>query len=329
MNLILKIFKLFPPEFAHFLSLSSLNILYRLNLINLIFGKTIETNDCSIAGLNFKNRLGTAAGIDKNGDYIDALGALGFGFLEVGTVTPKPQNGNSKPRVFRVYEDKAIINRLGFNNKGVDYLVENLKKRKYKGIIGVNIGANKSSKGSERVNDYLICLEKVNKYADYITINISSPNTPNLRDLHDKDHLNGLIISIDNKANEINSKIPIFLKISPDESNEVIDNIIELIKHSSFSGIIATNTTIDKNDIRNKKLRDIQGGLSGKPLMEKSTSKISYIKSKNKDLNVIGVGGVMNKQDYQAKINSGASLVQIYTGFIINGPEVVHNILQK
>ena len=329
MNFFLKIFKLLPPELAHTISLNSLNLLNKFNLLSL-FSKQIKKNDDFVfLGMNFKNRLGTAAGLDKNGDFIDSLGELGFGFLEVGTVTPIAQKGNSKPRVFRAYQDKAIINRLGFNNKGVDYLVKNLKKRKYKGIVGVNIGANKSSKGSERINDYLICLEKVYKYADYITINISSPNTPNLRDLHEKDHLNDLIVSVDNRVKETNSKIPIFLKISPDESNEVIDNIIELIEHSSFSGIIATNTTIDKNDIRNKKLREIQGGLSGKPLMEKSTSKISYIKSKNKDLNIIGVGGVMNKQDYQAKINSGASLVQIYTGFIINGPEIVHNILQK
>ena len=329
MNFFLKIFKLLPPELAHTISLNSLNLLNKFNLLSL-FSKQIKKNDDFVfLGMNFKNRLGTAAGLDKNGDFIDSLGELGFGFLEVGTVTPIAQKGNSKPRVFRAYQDKAIINRLGFNNKGVDYLVKNLKKRKYKGIVGVNIGANKFSKGLERINDYLICLEKVYKYADYITINISSPNTPNLRDLHEKDQLNDLIVSVDNRVKEINSKIPIFLKISPDESNEVIDNIIELIEHSSFSGIIATNTTIDKNDIRNKKLREIQGGLSGKPLMEKSTSKISYIKSKNKDLNVIGVGGVMNKQDYQAKINSGASLVQIYTGFIINGPEIVHNILQK
>ena len=329
MNFFLKIFKLLPPELAHTISLNSLNILYKTNILSLFSRQILKNDDFKFLGMVFKNRLGTAAGLDKNGDYIDSLGELGFGFLEVGTVTPIAQKGNSKPRVFRAYEDKAIINRLGFNNKGVDYLVENLKKRKYKGIIGVNIGANKSSKGSERINDYLICLEKVYKYTDYITINISSPNTPNLRDFHDKDHLNSLIVSVDNKVKEINSKIPIFLKISPDESNDVIDNIIELIDHSSFSGIIATNTTIDKNDIKNIKLREIQGGLSGKPLMEKSTSKISYIKSKNKDLNVIGVGGVMNKQDYEAKINSGASLVQIYTGFIINGPEVVQNILKK
>ena len=329
MNFFLKIFKLLPPELAHTISLNSLNLLNNLNLLSLFSKQIPKNNDFNFLGMNFKNRLGTAAGLDKNGDFIDSLGKLGFGFLEVGTVTPMPQKGNSKPRVFRVYEDEAIINRLGFNNKGVDYLVENLKKRKYKGIIGVNIGANKSSKGSERINDYLICLEKVHEYADYITINISSPNTPNLRDFHEKDHLNDLIVSVNNKVNQINTEIPIFLKISPDESDEVIDNIIELIEHSSFSGIIATNTTIDKNDIRNKKLREIQGGLSGKPLMEKSTSKISYIKSKNKDLNIIGVGGVMNKQDYKAKINSGASLVQIYTGFIINGPEIVHNILQK
>ena len=328
MNFFLKIFKLLPPELAHSISLNSLNLLYRLNLLSLFSQKIPTNNDFNFLGMTFKNRLGTAAGLDKNGDFIDSLGELGFGFLEVGTVTPIAQKGNPKPRVFRAYENKAIINRLGFNNKGINYLVENLKKRKYKGIIGVNIGANKTSKGSERVNDYLICLEKVHKYADYITINISSPNTPNLRDLHNKDHLNDLIVSIDKKVNEINTKIPIFLKISPDESDEILNNIIELIEHSSISGIVATNTTIDKSIISNEKLRKIEGGLSGKPLREISTSKISYLKTKNKDLNLIGVGGVMNKEDYQSKIDSGASLVQIYTGFIINGPGVVHKILQ-
>lgn len=328
MNFFLKIFKLLPPELAHSISLNSLNLLYRLNLLSLFSQKIPTNNEFNFLGMTFKNRLGTAAGLDKNGDFIDSLGELGFGFLEVGTVTPIAQKGNPKPRVFRAYENKAIINRLGFNNKGINYLVENLKKRKYKGIIGVNIGANKTSKGSERVNDYLICLEKVHKYADYVTINISSPNTPNLRDLHNKDHLNDLIVSIDKKVNEINTKIPIFLKISPDESDEILNNIIELIEHSSISGIVATNTTIDKSIISNEKLRKIEGGLSGKPLREISTSKISYLKTKNKDLNLIGVGGVMNKEDYQSKIDSGASLVQIYTGFIINGPGVVHKILQ-
>jgi len=328
LSLILKIFKLFPPEFAHFLSLSSLSILHRLNILNLIFGKTIEKNDYSIAGLNFKNRLGTAAGIDKNGDYIDALGALGFGFLEVGTVTPIPQSGNSKPRVFRIIKEDAIINRLGFNNKGVDYLVKNLKKRNYKGIVGVNIGANKNSRGTKRVDDYLICIDKVHKYADYITINISSPNTPDLRDLHNKDHISDLINSVSEKARKIKIKIPLFLKISPDETDETLDNIIELIKKSSFAGIVATNTTIDKSNIRDERFRKIEGGLSGRPLMKQSTSKISYIKSRNKDLPLIAVGGVLNKEDYQAKINSGASLVQIYTGFVINGPNLVNSILQ-
>ena len=328
MNFFLKIFKLLPPELAHSISLNSLNLLYRLNLLSLFSQKIPTSNEFNFLGMTFKNRLGTAAGLDKNGDFIDSLGELGFGFLEVGTVTPIAQKGNPKPRVFRAYKNKAIINRLGFNNKGINYLVENLKKRKYKGIIGVNIGANKTSKGSERVNDYLICLEKVHKYADYVTINISSPNTPNLRDLHNKDHLNDLIVSIDKKVNEINTKIPIFLKISPDESDEILNNIIELIEHSSISGIVATNTTIDKSNISNEKLRKIEGGLSGKPLKEISTSKISYLKTKNKDLNLIGVGGVMNKEDYQSKIDSGASLVQIYTGFIINGPGVVHKILQ-
>ena len=328
MNFFLKIFKLLPPEIAHSISLNSLNLIYKLNLLRL-FSQQIPTNhDFNFLGMTFKNRLGTAAGLDKNGDFIDSLGELGFGFLEVGTVTPIAQKGNPKPRVFRAYENKAIINRLGFNNKGVNYLVENLKNRKYKGVIGVNIGANKSSKGKERIKDYLICLEKVYKYADYITINISSPNTPNLRDLHNKDHLNDLIISLDNKVSELNTKIPIFLKISPDEPDKVLDNIIELIEYSSISGIIATNTTIDKSYISNERLRKIEGGLSGKPLTEKSTSKISYLKSRKRDLNLIGVGGVMNKEDYQSKINSGASLVQIYTGFIIKGPGIVNEILQ-
>ena len=171
----------------------------------------------------FKNQLGTAAGLDKNGDFIDALGELGFGFLEVGTTTPLPQDGNSKPRVFRNYNENSIINRLGFNNKGVDYLVNNLKKRKYKGIVGVNIGANKTSSGKQRIDDFLICLEKVHKFADYITINISSPNTPNLRELHNEENLKILITALEKKSNEIKLNIPIFIKISPDESEQVLD----------------------------------------------------------------------------------------------------------
>ena len=327
MNFFLKIFKLLPPEVAHSFSLSSLKILHNLKILHLFTTNINEKKDIQFAGMTFKNRLGTAAGLDKNGDYIDALGSLGFGFLEVGTVTPLPQDGNKKPRVFRNYKENSIINRLGFNNKGVDYLVSNLKKKSYKGIIGVNIGANKNSTGNDRINDYLICLDKINSYADYITVNISSPNTPNLRDLHNEKNLSNLIHAIDKSVKNSNIRIPIFLKISPDETDQTINKIIELVNASSFSGIIATNTTINKSNILNKNFKLIEGGLSGKPLMDASTKKLSYIKSKSKHMPLIGVGGVLSKENYDQKINAGADLVQIYTGFIIKGPNLLNDIL--
>ena len=329
MSLFLKIFKLLPPELAHSFSLNSLNILYKFKILRLFFNIPLNNKSYIVAGLEFNNRLGTAAGLDKNGDYINSLGELGFGFLEVGTITPKPQLGNNKPRVFRNFKENAIINRLGFNNKGVDYLVKNLKKRLYKGILGVNIGANKDSKDNQRVKDYLICLEKVYKYCDYVTINISSPNTLNLRDFHNEDELKNLIQSIDLKVAELEIKIPIFLKISPDESNQAIDALIEILDKSYLSGVIVTNTTINKSNILNKKFRSIDGGLSGSPLMEKATKKLSYISSKSNNLSLIGVGGVCSKKDYDAKLEAGAELVQIYTGFIIKGPKIINEILSN
>ena len=328
MNFFFQIFKLLPPEIAHSISLNSLNILYKLNLLKFISVKTSTKHIFNFEGMVFKNRLGTAAGLDKNGDFIDSLGGLGFGFLEVGTVTPLPQYGNSRPRVFRNYGEDSIINRLGFNNKGVDYLVENLKKRKFEGIVGVNIGANKSSSGDQRIEDFLICLEKVHQFADYITVNISSPNTPNLRELHSKNYLTNLLDSIEKKAKSLDIKKSLFLKISPDESNQTIDSIVELVNNSIFSGLIATNTTVDKSDLGNKKFTKIDGGLSGKPLLLKSTNKLSYIRSKSKNIPLIGVGGVMNDQDFKAKLKAGADLVQIYTGFVIKGPKLLNQILR-
>ena len=329
MNFFLKLFKLLSPELAHSFSLNSLKLLHKLNILRLFFKKNYKDENVIFLGMHFKNRLGTAAGLDKNGDYIDALGDLGFGFLEVGTVTPLAQSGNPKPRVFRNYRENSIINRLGFNNKGVDHLVSNLKKKTYKGVLGVNIGANKDSIGNQRINDYLVCLEKVNKYADYITINISSPNTPNLRDLHDSENLSILINAIDKSIKDLDISKPVFLKISPDESDETISNIITHVQNSSFSGIIATNTTIDKSMLVNEEIKLIDGGLSGEPLMNKSTEKLSYIRSKSKDIKLIGVGGVLSKEDYDKKINAGASLVQVYTGFIIQGPKLINNILNN
>ena len=329
MNFFLKIFRLLPPELAHKFALESLNFLFKIGLIHLFFKKP-KDDLFSFGGMSFKNRLGTAAGLDKNGDYIDCLGELGFGFLEVGTVTPVSQDGNPKPRVFRNFQDESIINRLGFNNKGVDYLLKNLKLRSYEGIVGVNVGANKKSEGKKRIEDYLHCIEKVHKYADYITVNISSPNTPNLRDLHNADNLSDLVTSIENKVKELKIDIPFFLKISPDETDESLENIIKTVENTFFTGIIATNTTTDKRSLTNKKYMEIEGGLSGKPLMDKSTDKIKIIKNKsNGVIPIIGVGGVMSASDFNKKIDAGSKLVQIYTGFVIKGPNILNEILEK
>lgn len=327
MNLFLKIFRLLPPEIAHKIALDLLSLSYKFGILSFIFRKPNDEN-CSFAGMNLRNRLGTAAGLDKNGDYIDCLGALGFGFLEVGTVTPMPQYGNPKPRVFRNFDENSIINRLGFNNMGVDRLVKNLKSRSFDGIVGVNVGANKNSNDEERINDYLHCIEKVHKYADYITVNVSSPNTPNLRNLQNDANLLNLVSKVDKLVNKLQIKIPLFLKISPDENNITIENIVEIVKDSIFSGIVATNTTIDKTALSNIKYKNIEGGLSGEPLMKKSTEMIELINKKaNKTIPIIGVGGVMNREDYLEKITSGAGLVQIYTGFVLKGPKIVSQIL--
>ena len=326
MKIFLSFFKLFPPELAHSFALNSLNLLHKTRLLNIFFPKIVNKN-YQFLGLRFNNKLGTAAGLDKNGDFIDCLGDLGFGFLEVGTVTPLPQPGNPKPRVFRLFKENAVINRLGFNNKGVDYLVKNLKHRKYKGIVGVNIGANKNSKGEQRIDDYITCFNKVAKYSDYITINISSPNTPGLRNLHDDKNINYLIDSIEERAISLEFTKPIFLKISPDESIEIVKSIAACIQSSKLSGLIVSNTTINKDILKNIKFKDCDGGLSGSPLMTRSTELLNSINNEYPDLPIIGVGGVMNKEDFNKKLESGASLVQVYTGFIIHGPKIVKNIL--
>ncbi len=326
MNIFLSIFKLLPPEISHSIALNSLNFLYKLKLLPL-FVSNFKNQSYEINGLVFKNKLGTAAGLDKNGDFIDCLGGLGFGFLEVGTVTPIPQIGNPKPRVFRLFEEQAVINRLGFNNKGIDYLVKNLKKKNFDGIVGVNIGANKDSKDQKRINDYLECLRKVSALSDYVTVNISSPNTPGLRDLHSEENIKKLINSIQIEANKINFLGPIFLKISPDESFELIKNIAEIVEESSLAGLIVSNTTISRSSLKNKKDQAIEGGLSGAPLMEKSTELLKKLNDQYPNLTLIGAGGVITKSDFNKKILSGASLVQIYTGFIIKGPKIVEDIL--
>ena len=328
MWLIIRILRVFPPEIAHKISLTLLFFIHRLGLLS-IFNNKRQTETIEFLGLRFKNTLGTAAGLDKNGDYIDCLGALGFGFLEVGTITPKAQAGNKKPRVFRLSKDQGVINRLGFNNKGIDHLVTNLKQHKYDGVIGVNIGANKNSHGKKRIEDYIECIRKVYKYTDYITVNISSPNTKNLRNLQNSDNIDKLFLALENEIHTLKIDKPIFIKISPDESLDTIKYIINKVQNSKITGIIATNTTTDKSTLKDEKYWNYEGGLSGEPLREKSNDLIYEIRKVSEEIPLIGVGGVMSQKDYKEKLTLGADLVQIYTGFIMEGPGLIHKIINK
>ena len=327
MRILLLFLRMLPPELAHSIALNSLELLYKLKLINIFFPHRFSETSFTFKGLKFKNKLGVAAGLDKNGDFINSLGALGFGFIEVGTITPKPQPGNAKPRVFRFADQEAIVNRLGFNNKGVDYLVKRLEKRKYNGILGINIGANKDSTGSKRVDDYIECFQKVAAYADYISVNISSPNTPGLRSLHSKENFLPLFKAINDARERENFSNPIFIKLSPDENIDIISEITKSIKDFNFDGVIASNTTVEKSNLVVSSNADLSGGLSGKPLLNKSNKLLKFIHFSEPELLKIGVGGVHNKETFNMKLENGASLVQIYTSFIYQGPSIINKLL--
>ena len=327
MKAFIKIFRFFPPETAHHLALLSLKILNKVRILKLFFPDNKDfDNPKEYFNLKFRNTLGVAAGLDKNGDYVDELESLGFGFVELGTVTPKPQEGNQKPRVFRYLNQQAVVNRLGFNNKGVNYLVSKIKNKKYDAVIGVNIGANKESTNDQRIEDYVFCFEKVYKYCDYVTINISSPNTPKLRKLHNPDELEKIFKRINEIKSTNKTEIPVFLKISPDEDEETILKIVNIYKTLKINGLIVTNTSIDKDILEGC---SHEGGISGKPLFKKSTQLLKRIHEFDKDIFLVGVGGVFTKEDYENKIRLGASLVQIYTGFIYEGPAIVKKILSR
>ena len=327
MRIFFSLMRMLPPELAHSVALNALQLLYKLKLIKIFFPHRFSETSFTFKGLKFKNKLGIAAGLDKNGDFINSLGALGFGFIEVGTITPKPQFGNPKPRVFRFTNQEAIVNRLGFNNRGVDYLVKKLKGRKYNGVLGVNIGANKDSTGQKRIDDYIECFQKVSAYADYITVNISSPNTPGLRSLHSKENFLPLFKAINHVRETENFFNPIFIKLSPDENSEVISEITKAIKEFNFDGVIASNTSIEKNNFIFQSKTDLSGGLSGKPLLEKSNELLSLVHLREPELLKIGVGGVHNKESFNMKLEKGASLVQIYTSFIYHGPKIINKLL--
>lgn len=281
-----------------------------------------------VFGIRFPNPVGLAAGFDKDAKLFQELGALGFGFVEIGTLTPKPQEGNPKKRLFRLKQDQAIINRMGFNNGGVDAAVERLKKNKHI-LIGGNIGKNKVTPNENAVEDYLYCFEALYKWVDYFVVNVSSPNTPNLRELQDKEPLTALLKALQNANSLKPVQKPILLKIAPDLTDTQLLDIIDIVQESNTSGVIATNTTISREGLISEN-REETGGLSGKPLRERSTEVIRFLSEKsNNAFPIIGVGGIHSPQDAQEKLDAGASLVQLYTGFIYEGPGLIKAINQK
>ena len=315
------------PETAHHLTLGGLNTAYSLGLSGLVARRPAD-DPRTVMGLTFPNPVGLAAGLDKNGECIDGLAALGFGFIEIGTVTPLPQPGNPRPRLFRLPQAQGIINRMGFNNDGVDRLIENVKRADYRGILGINIGKNAATPIENAADDYLICLRKVYAHAGYITVNISSPNTKNLRQLQGGDELDALLAQL--KAEQLKladthgKYVPIALKIAPDMESEQIAQIAHLLTKYRIDGVIATNTTLSREGVENLPHGTETGGLSGAPVRDKSTAVIRALAAELKGaLPIIGAGGIMNGADTTEKINAGAVLVQLYSGLIYRGPSLV------
>ncbi|WBV55428.1 quinone-dependent dihydroorotate dehydrogenase [Chryseobacterium daecheongense] len=315
----------FDPEEVHHLTFSMLKNFGFLT--KLFFPKPIEDKrlEREVFGLKFKNPVGLAAGFDKNAVLFDELADLGFGFVEIGTLTPKGQPGNDKKRLFRLKEDSAIINRMGFNNEGVDAAVERLKKNKNV-LIGGNIGKNKVTPNEEAVNDYKICFEKLFPYVDYFVVNVSSPNTPNLRELQDKEPLTQLLGTLQQMNNGKANPKPILLKIAPDLSDDQLLDIIDIVKDTKIAGVIATNTTLSRENLSSENKSET-GGLSGKPLTKRSTEVIRFLSEKSgRAFPIIGVGGIHSAKDAIEKLDAGASLIQLYTGFIYEGPELINEI---
>lgn len=328
---------LFDPEKIHHFTFATLKFFGRIPLaksfLRLLFLKESPALEKELFGIKFKNPVGLAAGLDKDAKLIDELACLGFGFIEIGTLTPKPQPGNEKPRLFRLPQDRALINRMGFNNAGVLSAVNRLKKRKSKIVVGGNIGKNKITPNESAVDDYRYCFEELYPYVDYFVVNVSSPNTPGLRELQEKEPLKNLMLHVKELSSRKEKPKPILLKIAPDLTDSQLDDIIEILISTKTDGVIATNTTISRENLSTDQqvVSSIgNGGLSGKPLAKKSTHVISYLRSKlGKDYPIIGVGGVMSPQDAQEKIKAGADLVQVYTGFIYEGPAFAKKICES
>lgn len=326
---------LFDPEKIHYLTASLIKNVLKIPGMKSLWTKLFLVKDVrlhkTIFGITFENPVGLAAGFDKNATMYNDLAYCGFGFIEIGTITPKGQPGNDKPRLFRLKEDQGIINRMGFNNDGVKIAVENLKNKKTKIIIGGNIGKNKLTPNENAIDDYVYTFNELFDYVDYFVVNVSSPNTPNLRELQEKEPLKQLLVEIKkHNALKVNPK-PILLKIAPDLTNEQLDDIIEIVDEIKLDGIIATNTTISRDHLINTSKEKIEsigaGGLSGIPVKDRSTEVIRYLAEKsNKSFPIIGVGGIHSAEDALEKMKAGADLVQLYTGFIYEGPALVKRI---
>ena len=316
-------------ETAHHCALSSLQIFYSFGLHHLFY--KAPNHPCQLMGLSFPNLIGLAAGFDKNADYVDALASLGFGFIEIGTLTPKPQAGNPRPRLFRLTEDEAIINRMGFNNKGVMHAVKKLEKIKYKGILGINIGKNRDTPIANAIDDYRFGFQKLWPFASYITINISSPNTPGLRELQHTHLLENLLTELKQEQNSVMVRhkkyVPLVLKIAPDLSLSEVTELAHLLLQKEIDGVIATNTTVDRPHNLKSVFANENGGLSGKPLKNKSTEIIRELSQvlQNK-IPIIASGGIMDATSAQEKSDAGASLFQIYSGLIYQGPKLIQII---
>lgn len=323
-SLIRKFLFCLPPENAHYVALEGLQLAHKLKLTRMF---TTISAPREVMGLQFPNPIGLAAGLDKNGDYIEALAALGFGFVEIGTVTPKPQAGNPKPRLFRLIKDEGLINRLGFNNKGLDYVVENLKNTRYTGILGVNVGKNRDTPLEKAVDDYLLGFSRVAPYASYVTINISSPNTQGLRDLQHGDLLSELLRTLKQAQARQKKYVPLVVKIAPDLTQEELKKTAEILLAEKIDGVIATNTTISREGLKTVEYANEVGGLSGKPVFATSTSVVKQLNEilQNK-IPIIACGGIFSAQDAAEKIAAGASLIQLYTGLIYRGPGLVSEV---
>ncbi|WP_310560069.1 quinone-dependent dihydroorotate dehydrogenase [Flavobacterium sp.] len=322
----------FDPEKVHYFTFSLIRLVSKIPGIPALFRLIYDVNDrrleTEVFGLKFKNPVGLGAGFDKDASLYNELSSFGFGFIEIGTLTPKAQEGNPKKRAFRLVEDSAIINRMGFNNGGVQLAIEKLKKNKDV-LIGGNIGKNKLTPNENAVDDYLICFNALYDYVNYFVVNVSSPNTPNLRELQEKEPLTKLLQTLQNENLAKPKPKPILLKIAPDLTDSQLLDIIDIVKETKIAGVIATNTTLSREGLQSENKQEM-GGMSGKPLAKRSTEVIRFLSQKsNKAFPIIGVGGIHSAEDAIEKLEAGASLIQLYTGFIYEGPALVKAINKK